>query len=230
MHARGTSFDWREKPAGPWPLEFPKFRGAARPSVSESHESGPDALVSELTAGLARGDEESWREFHRTYFDRLLRYLLVVVRGDEEAARDALQQTLLRVNRHVRRFESEAVFWSWLSVLARSAARDGARHQNRYTALLASYAREWFCRVDPSTSSANHDADQQLNLWLRETLAELPAEERALILARYETRSSIPGMAVELGTTPKAVESRLARIRERLRLQLLKRIRNEAKP
>ena len=202
---------------------FPSPDSAAGFLVSDPADSGSPEAVRLLTAGLARGDEAAWRQFHRDYFDRLFRYLLVVLRGDEEAARDALQQTLIRVDRHVRRFESETVFWSWLCVLARSAAREGARHRNRYATLLASYAREWFGSVEPESG----DADRALTGFLEEVLDQLPPDERALLTAKYDGRQTVADLASELGSTPKAVESRLARIRARLRTELLKRLRHE---
>jgi len=45
----------------------------------------------------------------------------VVTGGNEHAAREALQAALVRVVRHVRLFDAEDKFWSWLTVLARSA-------------------------------------------------------------------------------------------------------------
>src|ERR1051325_3867078 len=83
--------------------------------------------TADLTRRLAAGEEAAFREFHVAYFDRLLRYLLVVARGDEDAARDALQETFVRVVRHAKRFDCEDAFWSWLTLLARSAAADGGR-------------------------------------------------------------------------------------------------------
>ena len=65
--------------------------------------SVPD--VASLTAGIRAGDEESFREFHQLYFDRLYQFLLVIARGNEDEARDALQETLLRVVRYARKFE-----------------------------------------------------------------------------------------------------------------------------
>jgi RNA polymerase sigma-70 factor (ECF subfamily) len=191
--------------------------------VSDSLDAGSAEVVGQLTAGLARGDESAWRQFHDAYFNRLFRYLLVVLRGDEEATHEALQQTLIRVHRHVRRFETETVFWSWLCVLARSAARDGARGRNRYAALLASYASQWFGAIE-TTSDPTEPA---LSGCLDEVLGQLPPEERALLIAKYTGRRTVADLALESGTTSKAVESRLARIRSRLRTELLKRLRHE---
>ena len=46
-----------------------------------------------MTRAMTKGDEMAYRNFHEIYFDRLLRYLLVVANGNEEAAREALQLT-----------------------------------------------------------------------------------------------------------------------------------------
>src|SRR5688572_15684288 len=92
----------------------------AADSVASAAPAAP-ADIATLTERLAAGNEDAFRQFHAAYFDRLVRYLIVVTHGDEEAARDALQETFMRVVRHARRFDSEEAFWSWLTVLARSA-------------------------------------------------------------------------------------------------------------
>src|SRR2546421_10268749 len=93
-----------------------------------------------LTRALAKGDEGAFREFHGLYFDRLYRFLIVVSRGQEHEAQEALQETFLRVCRYARPFETEEAFWSWLKTVARNAARDGGRKQSRYLALLQRFA------------------------------------------------------------------------------------------
>ena len=89
-----------------------------------------------LTRRMADGDELAYCTFYDAYFNRLSRYLLVVTAGDEDAAREALQSALLRVVRHIKVFPSEPVFWSWLTVLARSALSDQTRKRRRYLAFL----------------------------------------------------------------------------------------------
>ena len=79
------------------------------------------ADVAELTRRLASHDEEAFREFHARYFDRLYQFLLVVARGQEHEAQEALQETLLRIARHARRFDDEDAFWCWLKAVARNA-------------------------------------------------------------------------------------------------------------
>ena len=100
-----------------------------------------DLPVGQLSSHMAKGDEAAWGEFHERYFSRLLRYLLVLHRGDEALARESLQQTYLRVVRHIRRFDDEVVMWSWLSKLARSVVIDGSRKSKRYAGLMEKLAQ-----------------------------------------------------------------------------------------
>lgn len=174
-----------------------------------------------LTQGLAAGDEEAFREFHRRYFDRLFRYLLVLARGQETEAEEALQETFCRVARYARRFDQEDVFWSWLTVLARSAARDGGRKQRRYWTLLQNYALRWL----PLQKDPDDGAEACLEQTVQGCLAELPPADRALVEAKYLKQLSVRELARQTGLTEKAVESRLLRLRRQLREHLLRKLR-----
>jgi RNA polymerase sigma-70 factor (ECF subfamily) len=196
------------------------------PRVAAEATTGSDAsgsAVHRLTAAMARSDEAAFREFHSKYFNRLLRYLFVVTRGDEEAARDALQETFVRVVRHIRGFDSEDAFWNWLTVLARSAAADAGRKRTRYWRMLSRYAFFWRAPV----FEARDDADIRLEELLTEALSVLSPDDRTLIEAKYFQDVSVRALAAKLQLTEKAVESRLARARRQLRNELSKRLRDE---
>jgi RNA polymerase sigma-70 factor (ECF subfamily) len=183
--------------------------------VSRLEESGP---IERMTRGLAAGDEGAFREFHAVYFDRLYQFLLVVARGQEEEAQEALQQTLLRVLRYARVFESEEVFWGWLKVLARSAARDAGRKQRRYRALLQRFAL--FGRTEArAPETAEEDS---LRAMLEEGLQGLEAADRRLIEGKYLEGATVKELAAQMGLSEKAVESRLVRLRQQLRQKLVR--------
>jgi RNA polymerase sigma-70 factor (ECF subfamily) len=180
--------------------------------------------VEALTRALAAGDETAYRIFYDAYFDRLLRYLLVVTGGNEEPAREALQLALVRVVRHVKVFRSEEKFWSWLTVLARSALADESRKRRRYFAFLERFTRHQ--ETGPATWD-NGAADEQLRGLLKIKLDTLPAEERQLIEQKYLLRQSVREMADKQRTTEKAVESRLSRVRKKLKEAMLTELKNE---
>ena len=191
-------------------------------AVEGSSQQTEPTDVLRLTRLLAAGDEEAYREFHQRYFLRLYQFLLVVAHGQEQPARDALQETLLRVVRYARPFESEEVFWSWLKLLARSAARDAGRKQQRYSRLLERFALG--LRFHTAESS-NCEADV-LTAALEESLAELPQKDRDLIRAKYMAGSTIKELSREAGVTDKSIESRLHRLRRDLQERILRKLRS----
>ena len=134
--------------------------------------------IAALTRAMAGGDETAYRIFYEAYFDRLLRYLLVVTGGHEEAAREALQLALVRVVKHVKPFEAEEKFWSWLTVLARSALADESRKRRRYFSFLERFTRQQ--ETGPAAMD-NGEADEQLRALLESKLTALPADERQLV-------------------------------------------------
>ena len=175
--------------------------------------------ISELTARMAEGEEEAFACFHDRYFDRLYRYLLVVTGGDEQGSLDVLQDTLLRVTRYVRRFQQEDAFWSWLTVLARSAARDRARRHQSYLKMLAGYARG-FLGLEKS-ESPSRDADAELRACVNASLAALDELDRRLIEEKYFGGKSVKDLARDSELTPKAIESRLLRARRMIKEQVM---------
>ncbi len=180
--------------------------------------------IAALTGALARGDEAAFREFFDAYFDRLLRYLLVVTGGNEPAAREALQAALIRVARHAKPFDTEEKFWSWLTVLARTALADESKKQRRWFAFL-----ERFSRHAEMENSFGHDgeADEKLRELLEKNLSSLPPDERELIAQKYFSRRSVREIAGAGGTTEKAVESKLSRVRRKLKDALFDDLKNE---
>ena len=177
-----------------------------------------------LTRSMARGDETAYRAFYDAYFYRLSRYLLVVTGGDEEAAREALQSALVRVVRHIRVFPSDTVFWGWLTVLARSALSDQNRKQRRYLAFLDRFT--WHARAQQAASE-EPEADSRLATLLESSLDLLPLDERRLVEAKYLERRSVRDLAEEFNLSEKAVESRLVRIRHKLKAAILEGLKRE---
>ena len=171
-----------------------------------------------MTGGMVAGKETAFARFHTLYFDRLFRYLLVVTGGDEQAALDGVQETLLRVVRHVRAFDSDEALWSWLTVLARSAARDGARRRKSYLNMVAGYAKRFFGLETASPPVA--DVEGELRACLNASLEALEDRDRLLVEEKYFGGKSVKELAVEQGLSVKAVESRLLRARRALKKQI----------
>ncbi len=173
---------------------------------------------------MANDNEVAFRTFYDAYFDRLLRYLLVVTGGNEETAREALQLALVRVVRHVKPFEAEEKFWSWLTVLARSALVDESRKRRRYFAFLERFTQHQETGPD---AMDNGEADEQLRAMLEGKLTALPNDERQLVELKYLKHQSVREIAEGLQTSDKAVESKLSRVRRKLKDAVLTELQNE---
>jgi RNA polymerase sigma-70 factor (ECF subfamily) len=180
--------------------------------------------IAVLTRAMAAGNETAYRIFYDAYFDRLLRYLLVVTGGNEDAAGEVLQLALVRVVRHVKAFETEEKFWSWLTVLARSALADESRKRRRYFAFLERFTRQQETRP---AAMDNGEADECLRALLEGKLTALPVDERQLVEQKYILRRSVREIADGQQTTEKAVESRLSRVRQKLKDAVLAELKNE---
>lgn len=183
--------------------------------VMPGTEPSEGSELASLTIRMAQGEEDAWHGFHSRYHDRLLRYLLVVTRN-ETTAREALQQAFIRVVRHIRRFNDEAVFWSLLTVLARSAAADEGRRQRRYFTFLGRF----FAQA-PAAAPDEERADATLLSLLESNLAVLDPGERALIEQKYFHGRSMREIAVE---------SKLGRVRRKLKAAVLHQLHHENRP
>jgi RNA polymerase sigma-70 factor (ECF subfamily) len=173
---------------------------------------------------MVAGDETAYRTFHETYYSRLTRYLLVITSGDEDAAREALQGTFVRVVRHIKVFEEESHFWNWLTVLARTAFADQKRKRRRYVAFLDRFTEH---ARTAATGMENGEAEAQLLEALETGVRGLSTEERELVEQKYFAGESVRNLAESLGTSEKAVESRLGRVRRKLKQALLAALKHE---
>lgn len=198
-------------------------RPSELPAPAESGRRDP-VDIGALTRQLATGDEAAYRVFYEAYFDRLSRYLLVVTAGDEDAAREALQGTLVRLVRHARAFSDEGVFWSWLTVLARSSLSDERRKRRRYMAFLDRFRLHIGTQRAAGAGSPSGD---RLGELLEQKLSTLTPQERHMIEQKYFEHLPVRSIADRMNTTEKAVESSLARIRRRLKQSVLAELKNE---
>lgn len=182
-------------------------------AVGESASAKAASATAELTRGMVKGEEEAFRKFYDSYSARLFGYLFVICRGNEQQARELLQETMTKVARYIRVFEQEEIFWKWLTVVARSCWVDENRKRNRY---LAALERFWNWR---NIDTCADESDEMLLVGSLELLAE---DDRALLTQKYVDGLSVREIAEASGSSEKAVESRLTRARNRMK-QLLSR-------
>jgi len=179
------------------------------------------AMSSELAALVSlsqEGDRQAFDEVVRaTYADTYtLAYRLT---GDEEDARDVVQDAYLRAYRGVQRFRGDAQFSTWMyRITANCAATHlGRRARHRHDELRddAPFVEER-PEADPQASA---DAGA-LRDRLQHAIADLPPRLRAVVVLRDVYDLSHTDIAAELGISESAAKVRLHRARRKLRERL----------
>jgi RNA polymerase sigma-70 factor (ECF subfamily) len=178
-----------------------------------------------MTGGLAdlvndarKGDRSAFEALVKaTYADSYtLAFRLV---GDEEDARDVVQEAYLRAYKGLKRFRGDAQFTTWLYRITANCAATylGKRARNRHDELPADAAVvDTARRSDPEDNAHQRDLREQLNA----ALAELPPRLRAVVVLRDVYDLPHEAIAAELGISESAAKVRLHRARRKLRERL----------
>ena len=139
--------------------------------------------------------------------------------GDEDDARDVVQEAYLRAFRGIRRFRGDAQFSTWLHRITANCAAThlGRRRRHRHEEL----------DDDPAVPDASpaHDPElvaesHALRDLLTAELSELPPRLRAVVVLRDVYDLPHEAIATELGISVAAAKVRLHRARKRLRERL----------
>jgi RNA polymerase sigma-70 factor (ECF subfamily) len=179
----------------------------------------PHDVELEALVGAARdGDQQAFEELVRaTYTDTYtLAYRLT---GDEEDARDVVQESYLRAFKGLKRFRGDAQFTTWLYRITANCASThlGRRSKHRHDQLLD----------DAPIADANPHLDPQARAEAAATrhrldaaLRTLPPRLRAVVVLRDVYDLPHEAIAAELGISESAAKVRLHRARKKLREQL----------
>jgi RNA polymerase sigma-70 factor (ECF subfamily) len=181
-----------------------------------AHESDEDAMLA-----LQRGEDLALNRL-MTRWQVPLRAFLFRSTHDEQDALDLAQETFVRIYRHRARYRRGARFSTWMFQIALNLARDHARRRTRRPTTTLETAPE------PTTDRHGGHAvtDAEAAAAVRAALAQLPDELReAVLLSEFEDLSHAE-IAEIADCTPKAVETRLYRAREKLRVLLARYLRD----
>jgi RNA polymerase sigma-70 factor, ECF subfamily len=177
---------------------------------------------SAVLEGLRRADDDAFALVFRRYGSRMLataRRLL----GNEEDARDAVQEAMLSAFKAVGRFEGGAQIGTWLHRIVVNAALMRLRTRRRRPEssiddLLPTYQADGH-RVLTSDDELPIDEalarDEMLQV-LRACVDDLPEAYRQVYLLRDVEGLSSDEVALAMGLTPNAVKIRLHRARQAL--------------
>jgi len=180
----------------------------------------PDAMFLQQ---LQAGDEPAYRELFARWQRPILSFVYRLT-GDAAAADDLAQEVFVRVFRNIgeyRQRPGHAAFSTWLFQIARNTALDHLRHRARHPVESLEIMNESGQAVPSGQPTPVAAAvSTEIGAAIAAAVAALPEEQRtALILAEYHDLP-VAEIATVMGSSVKAVESRLYRARQTLRQQL----------
>ena len=155
--------------------------------------------------------------------DGLFRFVLVRVGGDRHAAEDILQQACLEAARSRRIPSTDDACEAWVRGIARNQirkfARTNRRGGRRHTLEDADTARRLVEAMEAGQMPEFSRRDENTAALLMAVTALSAAEQKLVWDAYFEGRT-VADIAADREASPKAIESRLYRIRKRLRALL----------
>jgi RNA polymerase sigma-70 factor, ECF subfamily len=173
----------------------------------------PDQL--ELIQAARAGDRQAFDELVRlTYVD--LFTLAVRLTGNEEDARDVVQDAYLRAWRGIGKFRGDAQLSTWLyRITANCASTHLSRRRRLRTEPLLPGLDPAELRPDLQPEAATESGLDLLRLGA--AVDALPVKLRAVVVLRDVYGLSHEAIAEELGISVSAAKVRLHRARKRLR-------------
>lgn len=186
--------------------------GQARQEIAKLNDS-------QLVQQYLDGDQQAFTEVVRRYEKRLQNFVFGTL-GDRERAEDLVQETFVRVYRHLDRFDQSRKFSTWIYTIAGNLAKNELRNRSRnpvvlFQALVKSWESdyrplEW---EDPKTRPDDLYRRRALREQIHEAVKKLAEHHRVVFVLRELHGKSYEEIAEITGCSLGTVKSRLNRAR-----------------
>jgi RNA polymerase sigma-70 factor (ECF subfamily) len=176
-------------------------------------------------ARLAAGHDAALNDLMERHAPSVFRFLCRLL-NNEDDANDLAQETFVRVFQSRAKFDATKKFSTWLFTIAANLARNQIRWRTRHPNISLEAESDTTEQSLAEQLPAPTPTPKETVLTteritaIRAAVNDLPEELRtALVLCEWEECSQAEAATI-LATSPKAIESRLYRARQRLREQL----------
>ncbi len=164
--------------------------------------------------------QSSLDELYAAYRERLLRFVLPRLHGDDGMAEDIVQEAFAAALVSLSGFRSRSSPYTWLCSIAQHKIADHYRRQPQVESSCASelpgeVGEESEEDYGPSTVESWFEAQETRDV-VRQALRGLPPDYELALRRKYFAGLSTLELSTELGRSPKAVEGLLARARQAL--------------
>jgi len=174
---------------------------------------------SQVVQKFLDGEERAFGELVDRYDTRLVNFVYRTV-GDRERAQDLVQETFVRVYRHLHRFDQTKKFSTWIYTIASNLAKNELRNRSRNPLVLFQTIRknweadhrplEW---EDESYKPDDLYRKRHLREMVEKAVAELPEHHRIVFVLRELEGRTYEDIAEITETNLGTVKSRLNRAR-----------------
>lgn len=177
----------------------------------------------DLARRLRNGDESAFEEFFAEYFPRVYRFARVRLTGDDDAAEEVAQTTLIRALARVSTYRGEAALFVWLCSFCRhEIAAWFERSGKAIQVSLSDDSAETQAMLDAIAALASDDPEREyerreLSRLVHVTLDHLPGKYKEALVGKYLEGTSVEEIGRRLDLGYKAAESLLTRARQAFR-------------
>ena len=171
---------------------------------------------SALLTGAAGGDPDAVRALIDSIGPVVYGFVFARVGGNEPAAQDLLQETLIEALRSAPTFRGDASLRTWVCAIAR---RRLARHYEAERRQAVAESGLALLGGIGGLAGPSGDEVERRDEIVR-ALGRLPAVHRQVLVLKYLDELSVAQIADELGRSPVQVQSLLQRARDGLRRAL----------
>jgi RNA polymerase sigma-70 factor (ECF subfamily) len=193
--------------------------GAGQRSASQVRQEIAALSDSHVVQLFLGGEDRAFAELVHRYDKRLQNFVYRTV-GDRERAEDLVQETFVRVYRHLNRFDQTRKFSTWIYTIAGNLAKNELRNRSRNPLVLfQAIMKNWESDYRPLEweDPQNRPDDLYRKRFLREKVNEavdqLPAHHRTVFVLRELHGKSYEEIAEITGCNLGTVKSRLNRAR-----------------
>ncbi|MDQ3946048.1 MAG: RNA polymerase sigma factor [Actinomycetota bacterium] len=175
----------------------------------------PYSNEADLLAAAAGGDTAAVRAFLDDVGPTVYGFVFARVGGDEAAAEDLVQETLVEAIRSSHTFRGEAALRTWVCAIAR---RRLARHYEAER--RQAVAESGLTLLGAVRGDATEEGDLERRDEIVRALGRLPVLHRQVLVLKYLDDWPVADIAAELGRSPVQIQSLLQRARDGLRREL----------
>jgi RNA polymerase sigma-70 factor (ECF subfamily) len=181
-----------------------------------------------LIQKILRGDQSAFRSLVERYQNYVFTITFKVLKS-RELAEEVAQDVFIKVYRMLGSFEQRSKFSTWLYTIAYRAALDEARKKKYRTDSIEDDTNFLQIADQEGKSPTFNMMQDDLSQHLQKALKQLRPIDATIMSLFYLSEKNIQEISEITGLSISNIKTKLHRLREQLRIQLVNNLKTEAK-